>query len=304
METFTVETSLKANIAWPDVYFSPAYGRACEIAECGTWECCKFRDVLCVYLVKHSDAGERYAVSPYGYSGLYYEDESSLNEFVDTFESLCRDKKCNRVILRQSPLIAQIGHTSINKRIHLVSKKTTFSIDLSKFATVGDYVDFLKSNGRSNAVRKIKKAVKLNFQAVMSNFKQEDIADFLQCYTNAMVRLNAQEVYFYNEKYFKALIECGNVLYVRVVTAGMVQARALILTHGDKMHYHLCAQEEHCINGAINFLHYKLVDYALLQKIKRYHLGGGLQDGDSLFSFKKSIANDSHEYCVLKLPLD
>ena len=68
-------------IQFPDIYFTPEYGLACEYSDNAEWECCIYKDLIYVYLKK-----------PILYNNNYYVDGAVLNPFPYKYNT-CVTKK-------------------------------------------------------------------------------------------------------------------------------------------------------------------------------------------------------------------
>ena len=75
MEFYTIKNIDDIKIDYPDIYFTPNYGKACEYSDNAEWELCKYNDLIYVYLKRPIIfKGITYydLITPYGYSGYYY----------------------------------------------------------------------------------------------------------------------------------------------------------------------------------------------------------------------------------------
>ena len=69
MEFYSIITIPK-EIKYPDIYFTPEYGKACEYSDNAIWECCIYKDLIYVYLKRPIIyEGKTYydLITPYGY---------------------------------------------------------------------------------------------------------------------------------------------------------------------------------------------------------------------------------------------
>lgn len=53
MEFYNKRSIKDLNITYPDIYFIPEYGLACEYSDNALWELCKYKDLIYVYLKKN-----------------------------------------------------------------------------------------------------------------------------------------------------------------------------------------------------------------------------------------------------------
>ena len=75
-------------INFPDIYFTPEYGLACEYSDNAEWECCVYKDLIYVYLKKkimHNNTNYYNLITPYGYSGYYYLNKKTYENFLPLF---------------------------------------------------------------------------------------------------------------------------------------------------------------------------------------------------------------------------
>ena len=85
---YNLDTVKNINIDYPDIYFTPEYGKACEYSDNAIWELCKFKDLIYVYLkqpIEYNNKTYYDLITPYGYSGYYYENKETYNEFLPLF---------------------------------------------------------------------------------------------------------------------------------------------------------------------------------------------------------------------------
>ena len=67
-------------ITYPDIYFTPEYGIACEYSDNAIWELCQYKDLIYVYLKKEyifENTTYYDLLTPYGYSGYYFEKQET-----------------------------------------------------------------------------------------------------------------------------------------------------------------------------------------------------------------------------------
>ena len=108
MQFYNINTINQRIIEYPDIYFTPTYGRACEYSDNAIWELCQYKDLMYVYLKKPIECeGETYydLITPYGYSGFYYENKDTYNEFIPIFRKRAKDRNYITEVLRQNPYL-------------------------------------------------------------------------------------------------------------------------------------------------------------------------------------------------------
>ena len=96
------------NINYPDIYFTPEYGKACEYSDDAVWELCKFRDLIYVYLKKTIECENNIyydLITPYGYTGYFYENQNTYDEFIPLFRVEAKNRNYITEVLRQNPYL-------------------------------------------------------------------------------------------------------------------------------------------------------------------------------------------------------
>jgi len=288
MEFYNILKTKKININFPDIYFTPEYGKACEESDKGIWELCVYKDLMFCYLKK---LDEKKIITPYGYSGFHYKDTNTFNEFIPKFREYLNSIGIKEEIIRQSPYIND--NIKINQNYNLIKEKTIFGVNLEHL----DTNIYLKKTNKTNR-RMINLGIKYNLEFIISDFT--DIDEFHLLYTKGMNQLKATSSYMYNKKYFEYLSRC-NVKNAKIIHNNTVISTVLLLLNNNFIHYHLGVSElDYRKLGTNNFLHFKIIEYAINNNFKLYILGGGLENNDNLFKFKKRISNIEFKYQIFK----
>ena len=131
---------------------------------------------------------------------------------------------------------------------------------------------------------------------------------FRALYEGAMRRRSAAKRFFFPDAYYDTLAS-GLDSSLFMVSArgddGAVVAAALLLKHGDLLHYHLSGSSPEAAHlGTTNLLLWEAIRWAATQEIERFHLGGGIADGDSLFKFKRSFGGELLRYSAYGVVVD
>ena len=95
------------SIAWPDVYYTPAYGQLLESKQM-RWECAihPSRSVLYVYYVRHDDEkASEVLETPYGYAGYWVGPFGNLVDFRQSFRKVARDRGYTEAFCRLNPYL-------------------------------------------------------------------------------------------------------------------------------------------------------------------------------------------------------
>tara|TARA_B110000971_G_scaffold218047_1_gene256087 strand:- start:3135 stop:4082 length:948 start_codon:yes stop_codon:yes gene_type:complete len=291
IKLYSINEASIINLDYPDIYFTPEYGRACEYSDNAEWELCQYKDLIYVYLKKPIECeGETYydLITPYGYSGYYYEKEETFKEFLPIFRQKARGRNYITEVLRQNPYLG------INiYEYDMITSKTVYGI------TVNNFENYFKNilNGKKRNM--YKKAVKNNFSFELINMGENILQnDFIKLYNKNMEKVNASKYYYFNETYFKSLENITNS-YLAIVkdSSNNIIGSSIIYKYKNFIHYHLS-----CNNNSSNCI----TDYLLISVLKNigidktFILGGGLKDGDSLSKFKKKLSNKDYKYTIYK----
>jgi hypothetical protein len=285
------------NINYPDIYFTPEYGKACEYSDNAIWELCQYKDLIYVYLKKNYTF-EKITyydlITPYGYSGYFYEKEETLEEFIPIFREEAKKKKYLTEVIRQNPYL----NINISNYYETIVNKTTLGIKLDNFKTFDDY---LNNTHRDNK-RGYNLAMKSKLISLLKPFNLESYEEFKLIYENTMHNLNSTEYYYFNDNYYNALFDMKEMIYfMNIYKDNMLIASCMLFKFKTFLHYHLGGSLLEFRNlRPNNLLHCNVIKYGMQNNYNLYHLGGGLKDNDSLFEFKNKIANTKFNYTIYK----
>jgi RimJ/RimL family protein N-acetyltransferase len=292
----TKDNIIHYNILFHDVYFTYEYGQACEYSDNATWECCIYKDLIYVYLKReYIIENKKYydLITPYGYSGYYYKNESTFSEFIPIFRKVAKNKNYIVEILRQNPYIGVIIHNNIMCNYDILKDKYIYSIEIDNYDT---YYNSLKRNIKN----KFRKAKKIGLLFDYRTIKEGDLNEtsiFRKLYTNTMNKVNSIKYYYFNDKYFEKLEKLNSILiYIKNKDNEIIGSSILILFN-EYIHYHLSCNNnsESCIT-----------DFLLLNVIKIFGvnkkviLGGGIIHDDSLSKFKEKLSTHKYKYAIYK----
>lgn len=222
--------------------------------------------------------------TPYGYGGPLVDGKfgsESQKQFAEQLNSFCRENGIVSQFIRFHPLLE--NHKLFSEVSENLYMRDTVYIDTSSEESV--FVN-LDSKNR-NMIRKAQKSGIRIVQRPM-----EDYEAFLEMYRETMRQNNADDYYFFGEKYFAylrdSLKENATILYAMLENQPV--SGAIFLFKEKTMHYHLAGtHREYRSLAAGNLLLYEAAIWANKNGITRLHLGGGLSENDSLFSFKKQF---------------
>ena len=291
MNFYNLNNISEIDIKYPDIYFTPEYGKACEYSDNAEWELCKYKDLIYVYLkrpIKCDNIIYYDLITPYGYSGYYYEKEDTFNEFINIFRKEARNRNYITEVVRQNPYIG------INiKKYDIITTKTIYGILIDNY---NDYYSNVLNVKKRNMYTK---ALKNNFKFEIMNYSKNILKNnFIKMYNENMKIVKASKYYFFNEKYFNA-IEKINDFYLAIVKNinNKIIGTSIIYIYNNKIHYHLSCNDK-SMNCITDFLLISILKNIGLNKL--FILGGGLKDDDGLSKFKKKLSNKEFKYIIYK----
>lgn len=231
--------------------------------------------------------------SAYGYGGPVTDsyDEMFLSDFENAFLKYCRESNIVAEFIRFHPLIK--NEEIFSKNINILHNRITVYLDLTK----GEdriWNEDIKSKNRNM----IRKAEKSGLTIEISN----DYKIFESIYCKTMNKVQANNYYYFDEKYYKGMNN-DNYILLNVKKEKSIIASAIFMKYGDYFHYHLSGSiEEYLKFAPNNLLLWEAIKLACKSGSKWFHFGGGLSDSldDNLFKFKSSFSKDTADFYIGK----
>jgi hypothetical protein len=295
IEFYDKNTIKNIQIDYPDIYFTPDYGVACEYSDNAEWECCIYKDLIYVYLKKPIAHNNTYydLITPYGYSGYYFLLKDTYDEFLPLFREKAKERNYVSEILRQNPYIS-IHITDYDIKI----SKNTMGININKYTKFEDYLNSTHKDNR----RGYNIGIKNKLLAIIEPFNEENLNKFKIIYEETMDNLGSSDYYYFNNNYYNSLLNLKDyTFFMSVYKDNILIAICIIFKYHKFLHYH--------IGGSLknfrylrpnNFLHCNVIKYGIENNYDLYHLGGGLKDNDTLFNFKNKISDTFFSYNIYK----
>ena len=279
--------------SWPDVYFTPGYGRAEEVRTGAAWLSLIAEDGAWQMPLLRQDLGDGHwdAVSPYGYAGIHIAPDllpDRAAKYAQDAVEVLRQEGCVTVFLRHSPLFAT--STLPCRRVDVTSDHPVQAVAL----TTPDAMWAAAEGRMRTAVRKAEKS------ALTARVRPSEEADFAvsantfrSLYEATMRRVDARASYSFNDGYYATLLaQLADALQLVEVTdaSGLLVAAALIMEHGEVQHYHLSGSDPDAAKqGANNLLLWSAMLHGAGRGNRTFLLGGGLKGEDALYRFKRSF---------------
>lgn len=290
----------------PDVYFAPGYGRAEEANGAGNWMSLVAYDGLWQLPIHLRSSGVGTdAVSPYGYAGVYASPRISAGDHRAAWaraKADLRERGILSVFLRQSPLFPSPFDSAPGEVV--TSSHATVMIGTQDIDSA-----WRSMEGRSRT--SVRKADRGGYVSVIRPATSDDLVPsgaFRTLYEGAMERREASERYYFTDAYYDALNDAlGSDLLIGTTTdnRGCVVAAALFLRHAERLHYHLSGSKPEAGRaGATNQLLWRAIEWASEHGLLGMHLGGGVNNQDSLFKFKRSFGGEVLSFDAFGVVLD
>lgn len=225
------------------------------------------------------------AISPYGYSGPLFSSGIKHNEKIIFW------KKIDDWYLRNN-VVTEFIRFSLNENHKLYSGQLIPSLCNVK-GKLDDF-DNIWNNFKQKVRNNYRKAQKSGLEIkIYAENKSADIIDeFYNIYISTMQRNNASEIYFYDKTYFKNLIERHqeNTVVATVYKDDIAISTELIIIDNNELYSYLGGTLADYFSFRPNdFLKIEVIKWALENGKSFYALGGGRQNNDGLFQYKKSF---------------
>lgn len=220
--------------------------------------------------------------TPYGYGGPLYEGDITEQWLVCAYNELKWYASKNRIVsqfFRYHPLLQ--NQQNLEKLSRVLYMKKTVYIDTESEELI--YANMTPNN--RNMIRKAKKN-----GVIIFTDHGERLSEFIDVYEETMKNHNAEEYYYFKRSYFEYLIEnmSENLILFYALFEGKVVSASIFFYNNNYMHYHLSGTLAEYRNlGAANLLLTEASVWAAQMGIKKFHLGGGVEEEDSLLRFKK-----------------
>ncbi len=146
--------------------------------------------------------------------------------------------------------------------------------------------------------------------SVYKGTTEDDIQEFITIYHENMDRVNANESYFFDERYFYKLLLSSEyeteLLLCKIDETDEIIAGAIFILTDDIVQYHLSgAKTEHLSLGGIKLIIDEMRLRANDMNYKFFNLGGGRANReDSLMAFKSSFSKDLMPFKLWKFIVD
>lgn len=221
--------------------------------------------------------------TPYGYGGPLSDTEIPIHSqqvFLKELTEYCIENKIISQFIRFHPLLS--NYKLLPEVIETRYLRDTIFIDTETKGVIMSNMDKKNRN-------MIRKAQNNGIEIVIKEIS--DYEDFIKIYDETMKNNNAEEYYTFKKNYFESLSmlkEYSLILYAMLDEKPI--SSSIMFFNDQYMHYHLSGTlTDYRKYSAGNLLLYEAACYANSKGIKKFHLGGGMNPEDSLYSFKKKF---------------
>ncbi|RLD28363.1 MAG: hypothetical protein DRI75_06995 [Bacteroidetes bacterium] len=224
--------------------------------------------------------------SPYGYSGPFYND-TIQKECLFEFWSAVDEWYANNNI------VSEFIRFCLKENHHFYSGKLIPTLTNIKGRILEEKLQWksFKQKVRNNYRKAIKNNLKVTI-ATKEKINDNTILTFFNIYTSTMKRKNARKQYLYPLSYFKKFIkENDNKCAIALIyKEDIAISTELILLSNDTIYSFLGGTlEDYFYVRPNDFLKIEVMKWARKHNIKYYVLGGGINDDDDLYKYKKSF---------------
>lgn len=285
-----------------DIYYLSEYGKLCETMEDGIYKQFSFKTdsghILNTFIkrpVPWIVKGIQYfdIITPYGYGGpiiLDCSDRDTLKrEYLAAFSEYCEQEKIVSEFIRFHPIYQ--NYKDVDNSFEVEFSRRTVGTNLK------DYEDpvqkeFAKSLRRDNR-RAIEKGV-----TVSLHFKPKELDVFRELYEETMDRNQADEIYYFNDDYYRILETelRPYILEAQLHYDSQIIASEIYFTAGDILHAHLLGSNKLMLQlGAGGLLEAAVAEWGKEHGYRYIHHGGGRSSDpeDNLFKYKKKFGKNT-----------
>ncbi len=244
-------------------------------------------------------------VSPYGYPGILI-NESATNqpEFLDraitTFKISLQNQSVCSAFFRLHPILNESLTKNYSTNIFTPNGQTV-SIDLTLSESE------LWAHTRKGHQSTINKCKRLGFTTRVVSL-EEYYDEFTAIYLETMNRVQANQSYYFDDSYFRGLLELGEKLHLCIVEfESQIICASLFFECCGIIQAHLGGTKNDFLRQSpFNLLLHHVRLWGKERGNKYLHIGGGLGGSttDSLYTFKSGFSRQRHDFFTLRLITD
>ena len=287
-----------------DIYFDENYGKLYEKVEKGkavVFRCETKNGIIINQFIKREipliiDDNIYYdIVTPYGYGGPYIEKcfnkEKLLDDYEKQFGKYCEENNIVAEFVRFHPIYK-----------NYLDFKNIYNCSFDRYTlatNVKDYDNPVDEEFSSSCRKTIRQVLKkgISFKMI-ENPSKEDMNVFKKIYYKNMIRKQADEYYFFDDKYFNNIYDMfmGKFVIAESIYDSKVIATGLYFVTNHNIHAHLSGTDtEYLSLSPAYVLKYGTVLWAKEHRINYIHYGGGTDSSldNPLYQFKCKFAQNT-----------
>jgi Acetyltransferase (GNAT) domain len=244
-------------------------------------------------------------VSPYGYPGILVNEAAISNpDFLEKaiiyLKKKLQEKGICSAFFRLHPIINENITAYLSEDIFTPNGQTV-SIDLTLSESE------LWAHTRKGHQSTINKCKRLGFTARVVDFA-DYYDEFIAIYEETMNRVQANESYYFDDKYFRGLLDLKEKLHLCIVEfEEQMICASLFFESCGIIQAHLGGTKDDFIRQSpFNLLLHHMRLWGRERGNEYLHIGGGIGGSteDSLFTFKSGFSRQRHDFLTLRLITD
>jgi len=223
-------------------------------------------------------------IGPYGYGGAYAIGNPDPNLFWTKFGEWAGQNNIVSVFTRLSVFPDQL--IPFNGEVEIKSQNIVRELSLEPDAMWMNY---------EHKVRKNVKRAQQNGLNVEVDPAGEKLVEFMTIYYATMERNNAADYYYFDEEFFRRIIDrlAGQFVFFHVWHEDRIISSELVLLSTDYIYSFLGGTLREAYSLRPNdLLKHTIIEWGRGQGKRAFVLGGGYEEDDGIFRYKKSFAPD------------
>lgn len=243
------------------------------------------------YLKRNIDFGEnRYLdIVSIGFGGPYVEgDINKVTKYSRVFSEYCQQNNVITETVRFHPLYGNAHILKHDADMDIEYIRLTAAVDLQPS------MEEIRNRYHRDKRYRLRKSNDLNIEIVDSN-SQDQIQIFRELYYETMDRKRSESNYYYPCSFFEGLMQETALCKPRLLLAKLDDqfvAGVLLLIGKKYAHYHLSASTNKALRLGVNVrLMDYMIQYAKENGTRILHLGPGMKEYDSLYTYKSYFSN-------------
>jgi hypothetical protein len=238
-------------------------------------------------------------ITPYEYGGVLIHSggNSAFIKFKTAFEGYCNENDIITDFQRVDPFINdQVERYAEEIDLNLINENIYVDLKESE--------EKIFSNFHKNNRRDVRYAIRNGVTIESHAPSKKSINIFYNIYKETMEGKDANQFYYFNESYFKALETISPdklSVFIAYNKDNVPISSALILKKADYCHYHLSGtNRDYAKLCGNNLLLYKVISIMKKKGKEYFHLGGAAKSQEGLYRFKKKFSKKTIPYYIVK----